>query len=254
MLAIHDEPRSATSQPREASCAAARARRPVVRRRMGGGGRSRRTPRRRRPSSPPCARASRRSPNRLGDELKQRDALSARLREAELVITAKRRRLETLRAEQVARGAAPNGAARRAGGRDQNALQAERAALAAASAGGVHDRPAGAAQAAVEPEQSGQPRPHARLLRIFRAGAQRQDRHHSRTRYCGCSSWSRKSINKARNCKTLESEASREMAALEHARAERADALGGALQAGGERQSGAGQSEARGAGGGVAGG
>jgi septal ring factor EnvC (AmiA/AmiB activator) len=60
--------------------------------------------------------------NRLGDELKERDALSARLREAELAITAKRQRLETaaerhrseLRAEQ---------------GRDQNALQAERTAL-----------------------------------------------------------------------------------------------------------------------------
>ena len=40
--------------------------------------------------------------NRLGEELKQRDALSARLRESELAITAKRRRLETLRAEQAA--------------------------------------------------------------------------------------------------------------------------------------------------------
>ena len=40
--------------------------------------------------------------NRLGDELKQRDALSARLRETELVITAKRRRLDELHAEQAA--------------------------------------------------------------------------------------------------------------------------------------------------------
>src|SRR6202161_4568624 len=38
----------------------------------------------------------------VGDELKQRDGLSARLREAELVITAQRRRLDTLRAEQAA--------------------------------------------------------------------------------------------------------------------------------------------------------
>jgi septal ring factor EnvC (AmiA/AmiB activator) len=41
--------------------------------------------------------------NRLGGELRQRDALSARLREAELAITAKRRQLDTLRsAEEVA--------------------------------------------------------------------------------------------------------------------------------------------------------
>jgi septal ring factor EnvC (AmiA/AmiB activator) len=68
--------------------------------------------------------------SRLGDELKQRDASSARLRETELVITAKRQRLEALRAGQAA-------AERRRSElrveqlRDQNALQAERAALAA---------------------------------------------------------------------------------------------------------------------------
>jgi septal ring factor EnvC (AmiA/AmiB activator) len=68
--------------------------------------------------------------NRLGDELKERDALSARLRETELVITAKRRRLEALHAAQA-------GAERRRSelrgeqGRDTDALQAERAALAA---------------------------------------------------------------------------------------------------------------------------
>jgi septal ring factor EnvC (AmiA/AmiB activator) len=66
--------------------------------------------------------------DRLVDELKQRDALSARLRETELVITAKRQRLEALRTAQMA-------AERRRSElldeqrRDQNALQAERAAL-----------------------------------------------------------------------------------------------------------------------------
>lgn len=39
---------------------------------------------------------------RLGSELKDRDSLAARLREADLGITARRRRLETLHAEQVA--------------------------------------------------------------------------------------------------------------------------------------------------------
>ena len=38
--------------------------------------------------------------SRMGKDLKQRDALSARLREAELAITAKRRRLEELREQQ----------------------------------------------------------------------------------------------------------------------------------------------------------
>lgn len=39
--------------------------------------------------------------NRMGKDLKQRDALSARLREAELAITSKRRRLEELRVQQA---------------------------------------------------------------------------------------------------------------------------------------------------------
>src|SRR3984885_14992103 len=39
---------------------------------------------------------------RLGGELKERDALSSRLREAELLITAKRQRLDALRAEKTA--------------------------------------------------------------------------------------------------------------------------------------------------------
>jgi murein hydrolase activator len=68
--------------------------------------------------------------NRLGEELEQRDALSARLRDAELVITAQHRRLDALHAEQAA------AERRRAVLRDeqlrnQNSLQAERAALAA---------------------------------------------------------------------------------------------------------------------------
>lgn len=66
--------------------------------------------------------------NRLGDELKQRDALSARLREAELAITAKRRRLETLRAAEAA-AERHRTELRALQGRAQNALQAERAVL-----------------------------------------------------------------------------------------------------------------------------
>jgi murein hydrolase activator len=66
--------------------------------------------------------------SRLGDELKERDALSARLRGAELVITAKRQRLETLRAAEAA-AERRRSELRREQERDQNALQAERAAL-----------------------------------------------------------------------------------------------------------------------------
>jgi len=66
--------------------------------------------------------------NRLGDELRKRDALGARLREAELLITAKRRRLDTLRAAEAA---AERGRSelRVEQARGQNALQAERAVL-----------------------------------------------------------------------------------------------------------------------------
>jgi septal ring factor EnvC (AmiA/AmiB activator) len=68
--------------------------------------------------------------DRLGEELEQRDALSARLRETELVITAQRRRLDELHAERAAverRRTELRGEQLR----DQNSLQAERAALAA---------------------------------------------------------------------------------------------------------------------------
>jgi septal ring factor EnvC (AmiA/AmiB activator) len=68
--------------------------------------------------------------NRLGEELKQRDSLSARLRAAELIITAKRRRLDELRSAQVA-AERRRSELRALQGRDQNALQAERDSLAA---------------------------------------------------------------------------------------------------------------------------
>ena len=67
---------------------------------------------------------------RLSLELKQRDALNARLREADLAVTEKRRRLDSLHAEEL-------GAERRRNElrqdqlSNQKALQAERAALAA---------------------------------------------------------------------------------------------------------------------------
>ena len=70
--------------------------------------------------------------SRLGDELKQRNALSARLRDAELVITAKRRQVEGLRAAQAVaeRRRSALGGERM---REQEALKSERESLAALS-------------------------------------------------------------------------------------------------------------------------
>ncbi len=66
---------------------------------------------------------------RLGGELKQRDALSARLREADLRITETRRRLDTLRSEQLA-AERHKGELRAEQSRVQATLDAERDALA----------------------------------------------------------------------------------------------------------------------------
>jgi murein hydrolase activator len=67
--------------------------------------------------------------SRLGAQLKDRDTLAARLREADLSITAKRQRLETLRSAQLA--AERRRAELRAEQvRNQNALDAQRTALA----------------------------------------------------------------------------------------------------------------------------
>jgi murein hydrolase activator len=68
--------------------------------------------------------------NRLGGELEQRDALSARLREAELLITVKRLKVEGLRAQQLA-AQRRQAELRAEQQRDQSQLQAQRSALAA---------------------------------------------------------------------------------------------------------------------------
>ncbi|MDP8983514.1 MAG: peptidoglycan DD-metalloendopeptidase family protein [Pseudomonadota bacterium] len=67
--------------------------------------------------------------NRLGAELKERDALSARLREADLGVTDLRRRLEALRGEQLA-AERHSGELRAEHARIESSLDAERDALA----------------------------------------------------------------------------------------------------------------------------
>jgi murein hydrolase activator len=66
---------------------------------------------------------------RMGSQLAQRDSLSARVRETELVIAAKRQRVEELRAAQLA-AERRSSELRAEQGRNLNALQAERASLA----------------------------------------------------------------------------------------------------------------------------
>jgi septal ring factor EnvC (AmiA/AmiB activator) len=66
---------------------------------------------------------------RMGSQLAQRDSLSARVRETELVIAAKRQRVEELHAAQLA-AERHRSELRAEEGRNLNALQAERASLA----------------------------------------------------------------------------------------------------------------------------
>src|SRR5580698_11660244 len=68
--------------------------------------------------------------NRMGTQLAQRDSLSARVRETELVIAGKRQRVEELRAAQMA-VERRRGELRAEESRNLSALQAQRASLAA---------------------------------------------------------------------------------------------------------------------------
>jgi septal ring factor EnvC (AmiA/AmiB activator) len=161
--------------------------------------------------------------NRLGDDLKQRDALSARLRTAELVITAKRRRLDELRAAHVA-------AERRRSelqaleARDQNALRAERDALAAqVRAAYVIGRQQ---QLKLLLNQSN-PASLGRTLAYYGYFAEARSNsidaiqaHAMRLQQLVA-----EIDQETAQLKTLENDASREMAGLQQARAERADAL-----------------------------
>ena len=161
--------------------------------------------------------------NRLGDELKQRDALSSRLRAAELVITAKRRRLETLRAEKIA------AERRRTELRGeltatQNALQAERAALA------EHVRAAymiGRQEELKLLLNQSNPASLGRTLAYYGYLAEQRGSKIEviQERELKLQQLVAEIDQQSAQLRTLESEASNEMAAVENARAERADAL-----------------------------
>jgi murein hydrolase activator len=161
--------------------------------------------------------------NRLGDELKERDALSARLREAELVITAKRQRLDSLRAAEAA-AERRRSELRAEQGRDQNALQAERTAL------GQQVR---AAYMIGRQEQlklllnQSNPASLGRTLTYYRYFAQERSGKIDtiQSQVIRLEQLVAEIDRQSAQLKTLADDASREMAGLEHARAERAAAL-----------------------------
>ncbi len=160
---------------------------------------------------------------RLGDELKHRDILGARLREAELVITAKRRQVDSLHAAQTA-------AERRRSDlrgeqvREQDALKSERESLAVLSRAAYmigreetlklllnQNNPAGLGRtltyygyfAAARSSKIEVIQGHVTRLQQLVAEIDRE----------------------SERLEALQSDASREMAELQRARADRADAL-----------------------------
>jgi septal ring factor EnvC (AmiA/AmiB activator) len=161
--------------------------------------------------------------NRLGDELKKRDALRARLREAELVITAKRQRLDALRAAEAA-AERRRSELRMEQGRDQITLQAERAALteqvrAAYMIGRQEDLKLLLNQS--------NPASLGRTLAYYGYFArERSDKIDTiQSQMMRLQQLVAQIDQQSAQLKTLENDAGREMAGLEHARADRAAAL-----------------------------
>ena len=161
--------------------------------------------------------------NRLGLELKQRDALNARLRDADLEITAKRRRLDALHAAEL-------GAERRRNElhaertRTQNALDSERAALAAQARTAYmigQQEQMRILLSQTNPVEAG------RMLTLYgyfaRARAAKIDEIDARA--ARLRELADEIDAQAAKLKTLEDDVGREVAGLERARAERASAL-----------------------------
>jgi septal ring factor EnvC (AmiA/AmiB activator) len=163
--------------------------------------------------------------NRLGDELKQRDALSARLRDTELVITAKRRHLDSLRADEAV-AERRRSELRDEQSRDRNALQSERSALAAqARAAYMIGRQE---QLKLLLKQS-DPASLGRTLTYYGYFAEERS---SRIDAIQQNVTRLQQLvveidQQTTQLQALENDASREMAGLQHARADRADALAG---------------------------
>jgi septal ring factor EnvC (AmiA/AmiB activator) len=161
--------------------------------------------------------------SRLGEELKERDALGARLREAELLITAKRRRLDTLRAAEAA-AERRRSELRGEQARDQRALEAEQAALSAQVR---------AAYMIGRQEQlklllnQSNPASLGRTLTYYGYFAEERSGKIDviQSQVMRLEQLVAEIDQQSAQLKTLADDASREMAGLEHARAERAAAL-----------------------------
>jgi murein hydrolase activator len=163
--------------------------------------------------------------NRLGDELKQRDALSARLRETELVITAQRRRLDALHAAEAA-AERRRAELRDEQWRDQNALQSERLALSQEARSAYM---MGRQQQLKLLLKQSDPASLGRMLAYY--GYFAEERSGKIDAIQGNVTRLQQLVveidQQTEQLQTLENDASREMAGLQHARADRADALAG---------------------------
>jgi septal ring factor EnvC (AmiA/AmiB activator) len=166
--------------------------------------------------------------SRLGDELRKRDALSAHLRETELVITAKRQRLDALRAAEAA-AERRRSELRMEQGRDQNTLQAERTALT--------DQVRAAYMIGRQEElmlllNQSNPASLGRTLAYYGYFArERSDKIDTiQSQMMRLQQLVAQIDQQSAQLKTLENDAGREMAGLEHARADRAAALAALTQ------------------------
>jgi murein hydrolase activator len=161
--------------------------------------------------------------NRLGEELQERDASSSRLRAAELDITAKRQRLDALRAQKIVveRHRAQLRGEQAAA---QNELRAERAAL------GEQVRAAyliGRQEELKLLLNQRNPASVGRTLAYYGYFARQRSSHIEtiQDRELRLRQLVAEIDEQSSQLQTLESEANREMAAVQQARAERVDAL-----------------------------
>src|ERR1700720_1311714 len=161
--------------------------------------------------------------NRMGSQLAQRDSLSARVRETELVIAAKRQRVEELRAAEAA-AERRRSELRMEQGRDGIALQAERTAL---------TEQVRAAYMIGRQEElklllnQSNPASLGRTLAYYGYFArERSDKIDTiQSQMMRLQQLAAQIDQQSAELKTLENDAGREMAGLEHARADRAAAL-----------------------------
>ncbi len=160
---------------------------------------------------------------RVSLELKQRDVLNARLREADLAVTEKRRRLDTLHTEELAAERRRN-ELRLDQARNQDALQAERATLAAQMRAAYMIGPQEQMKLLLNQTS---PAEVGRVFAFYRYFASERaakivkiDERVVRIRELVA-----QSEQTAAQVKSLEDDANREVAALERARAERAFAI-----------------------------